>query len=164
IITYCGVVLMKAPPAPECGDALGEAQLQFQNGQLKSDLVSMIRSVQGAAPNARIVLTGYPYLLDPIPAGQTDPAAEFIYTATDLADRLNQTIAAAAQQADSDDDDGDDPRVQYVDVRDAFLGHGALSPVPWINLGSDSDGFHPNAAGYRAYFAALSGSGAYSLP
>ncbi|UUL77281.1 GDSL-type esterase/lipase family protein [Pseudarthrobacter sp. Fe7] len=162
IINLCGVVLANLPPAPQCGSALGRADAQLQSGQLESALVSMIQSVRAAAPNARIVLTGYPYLLDPIPAGLTDPAAQFIYTATDLADRLDQTIAAAAQQADAAA--AGDPKVQYVDVRAAFLGHGALSPDPWINLGTAPDGFHPNAAGYQAYFMALSQAGTYSIP
>lgn len=161
IINYCGVVLANLPPAPECGGALYQAEVQLQSGQLKSDLVAMIQSVRAAAPNAKIVLTGYPYLLDPIPAGLTDPAAQFIYIATDLANRLDQTIAAAAQEADAALTN--DPQVQYVDVRSAFLGHGALSPDPWINLGTAPDGFHPNAAGYQAYFTALSQAGTYAL-
>ena len=33
----------------------------------------MIQSVQAAAPNAKIVVTGYPYLYDPVAAGRTDP-------------------------------------------------------------------------------------------
>ena len=162
IINYCGVVLAQLPPASECGSALGRAEIQLQSGQLKSDLLAMIQSVRAAAPNAKIVVTGYPYLLDPIPAGMTDPAAQFIYTATDLANRLDETIDAAAKDADGAA--AGDPKVQYVDVRAAFLGHGALSPDPWINLGPAPDGFHPNAAGYQAYFAALSSSGVYSAP
>ncbi|WP_457946226.1 SGNH/GDSL hydrolase family protein [Pseudarthrobacter sp. alpha12b] len=162
IITYCGVVLANLPPAPACGGALVQAEEQLQSGQLKNDLVAMLQSVRTAAPNAKIVVTGYPYLLDPIPAGLTDPAAQFIYTATDLADRLDQTIAAAAQDADAAATG--DPKVQFVDVRAAFLGHGALSPAPWINLGGAPDGFHPNAAGYQAYFTALSQAGAYAVP
>lgn len=162
IINYCGVVLAQLPPDPKCGGALEQAEIQLQSGQLKSDLVTMIQSVRAAAPNAKIVVTGYPYLLDPIPAGMTDPAAQFIYTATNLADRLDDTIDAAAKEADAAA--AGDPKVQYVDVRTVFLGHGALSPQPWINLGTAPDGFHPNAAGYQAYFKALSGSGVYSVP
>jgi lysophospholipase L1-like esterase len=157
IINYCGIVLANLPPAQECAGAVAHAEAQLQSGQLESDLVAMIQSVQAAAPNAEIVVTGYPYLLDPIPAGLTDPAAQFIYQATDLADRLNRTIANAVAAVD-------DPQVQYVDVRAAFLGHGALSPEPWINLGTAPDGFHPNAAGYQAYFTALSQAGTFATP
>ena len=154
IITYCGVALAGVTPGAECDAATAYAAAQLESGQLYRDLVSMIESVQAAAPNARIVVTGYPYLLDPIPAGLTDPAALFIYQATELADDLNDAIAEAAGEAGA----------TYVDVRSAFLGHGALSPDPWINLGGagNPDSFHPNAEGYEAYYTALNAAGAYS--
>ena len=41
----------------------------------------MIKSVKAAAPNAKIVVTGYPYLYDPVAPGQTDPQSQFIYKA-----------------------------------------------------------------------------------
>ena len=153
IITYCGVALAGVTPGAECDAATAYAAAQLESGQLYRDLVSMIESVQAAAPNARIVVTGYPYLLDPIPAGLTDPAALFIYQATELADDLNDAIAEAAGEAGA----------TYVDVRSAFLGHGALSPDPWINLGGpgNPDSFHPNAEGYEAYYIALNAAGAY---
>jgi lysophospholipase L1-like esterase len=120
----------------------------------------MIQSVHAAAPNAKIVVTGYPYLFDAIPPGGTDPLSLFIYQATDLANNLNGTIAAAVAAV------GADPAidVDYVDVTAAFSGHGALSPDPWINLGSSNfaENFHPNAEGYEAYFAALSSAGVYN--
>ncbi|MFM9276111.1 SGNH/GDSL hydrolase family protein [Pseudarthrobacter sp. NKDBFgelt] len=154
IITYCGVALAGVTPGTECGAATADASAQLGSGQLYRDVVSMIESVQAAAPNARIVVTGYPYLLDPIPAGQTSAAALFIYQATQLADDLNGAIAAAAGSTGA----------TYVDVRSAFLGHGALSPDPWINLGGpgNPDSFHPNAEGYDAYYKALNAAGAYS--
>ena len=154
IITYCGVALAGVTPGAECDAATAYAAAQLESGQLYRDLVSMIESVQAAAPNARIVVTGYPYLLDPIPAGMTDPAALFIYQATELADALNGAIAAAAGSTGA----------TYVDVGSAFLGHGALSPDPWINLGGpgNPDSFHPNAEGYEAYYIALNAAGAYS--
>ncbi|WP_181037550.1 SGNH/GDSL hydrolase family protein [Arthrobacter sp. ZGTC412] len=161
IINYCGVALLGDTPGTACGTATAYATTQIQSGQLYSDLLSKIRSVQTAAPTAKIVVTGYPYLLDPIPAGRTDTAAVFIYQATQLSDLLNGTIAAAATAADKAT--SGDPKVQYVDVRAAFAGHGALSGDPWINLGTASDAFHPNARGYRAYFTALNQAGAYAV-
>jgi lysophospholipase L1-like esterase len=166
IITSCGVALAGATPGDACGTAINGAMAQILGGQLKSDLLSMIKSVRAAAPNAKIVVTGYPYLLDPIEAGRTDAPAVFIYQATQLSDLLNGTIWDAAAAAD--DAAKDDPKVQFVDVRPAFLGHGALSPTPWINLIPTApgkpvspDNFHPNAKGYEAYFRALSDAGAY---
>jgi lysophospholipase L1-like esterase len=41
-----------------------------------------------------------------------------------------------------------------VDVTAAFAGHGIGSPDPWINA-TGPDAFHPTAAGYTAYTAAI---------
>jgi lysophospholipase L1-like esterase len=117
----------------------------------------MIQSVKAAAPNAKIVVTGYPFLYDPVPLNPADPMSLFIYQATQLADGLNASIYTAA---------GTD--ATYVDVRAAFAGHGINSATndPWINLDmanlANPDNFHPNAEGYEAYFASLSAAGAYS--
>ena len=52
------------------------------SGQLAGDVISMIQSVKAAAPNARIVVTGYPYLYDPVTPNPADPMSLFIYQAT----------------------------------------------------------------------------------
>ena len=117
----------------------------------------MIQSVKAAAPNAKIVVTGYPYLYDPVPLDPADPMSVFIYQATQLADGLNASIYRAA---------GTD--ATYVDVTAAFAGHGINSKTnqPWINLDftnlGSPDNFHPNAEGYEAYFASLNGAKVYS--
>ena len=144
--------------AQACADAIVNAKALIGNGRgtLYSDVVAMIRSVQAAAPNAKIVVTGYPYLFEPLTSDPTDSLSMFIAQATQLANGLNGSIANAAL----------DTHVQYVDVTTAFAGHGALSTtgLPWINfnLGDPDSLLHPNAAGYEAYFAALSAAGAYS--
>ena len=43
------------------------------SGQLAGEVASMIQSVKAAAPNAKIVVTGYPYLYDPVPPDPADP-------------------------------------------------------------------------------------------
>ena len=118
----------------------------------------MIQGVQAAAPDAKIVVTGYPYLYDPVPLDSADPMSAFIAQATRLTDGLNGTIYSAAKATGA----------EYVDVRAAFAGHGIDSAEPWINLDladlGSADNFHPNAQGYGAYFASLSASGTYSTP
>lgn len=157
IVTKCGAAMYNDAAGPACVKASADAAAQIDSGQLAADVVAMIQSVQAAAPRAKIVVTGYPYLYDPIAPGHADRVSAFIYKATDLADGLNRTIADAA----------DTTKVNYVDVRGAFAGHGVLSKdKPWIsfdptNLDSP-DNFHPNAEGYAAYFATLREAGAYS--
>ncbi len=161
IVTNCGTAIFDSAFAAACADASATAKAKLLSGQLAGDVASMIQSVQAAAPNAKIVVTGYPYLFDPIPAGRTDSMSQFIYRATDLARGLNDSIAVAAAAIDPTA-----LRVNYVDVRTAFAGHGILSNDPWINgaVPDSPDGFHPNAKGYVAYFTALSSAGAYSAP
>ena len=160
---YCGAVAFgnsAAGPACDAATAYAAAQIGNGTGPLYSDVISMIQSVHAAAPNAKIVVTGYPYLFDPLTSPPTDPLSTFIYQATLLADGLNGSIAAAAGTAHTVG--GID--VEFVDVRSAFAGHGALSANgPWINLnfGDPTSLLHPNAQGYQAYFTALSSAGVY---
>jgi lysophospholipase L1-like esterase len=158
IITYCGAALTDPTAAPACEAATTAAAAMIESGQLTRDVITMIQSVKAAAPNARIVVTGYPYLYDPVTPNPADPLSLFIQQATLLADGLDASIAAAAGATEA----------QYVDVRTVFAGHGVNSVDPWINLDlanpASPDNFHPNVKGYEAYFAALSSSGAYSAP
>lgn len=161
IVTKCVTAMFDPAAAPACADASATAKAKLVSGQLAGDVVTMIQSVKAAAPNAKIVVTGYPYLYDPVPAGFTDPMSQFIHQATDLANGLDASIAQAAAAADPAG-----TRVQYVDVRTAFAGHGIISLDPWINgaIPGSPDSFHPNAKGYQAYYSALSSGGAYSAP
>jgi len=160
IVTNCGTAIFNSAFVAACADASATAKAKIVSGQLAGDVVSMIQSVKAAAPNARIVVTGYPYLFDPIPAGLTDPMSKFIYQATDLANGLNESIALAVGATDPAA-----TRVKFVDVRPAFTGHGIYSLDPWINgaIPDSPDSFHPNAQGYQAYYRALSAI-AYSAP
>jgi len=158
LVTYCGSLAFGEAINPvafaqACAAATAYAEAQL-SGPLQDDLVTMIKAVQKAAPKADIVVTGYPYLFDPIPEGLTDPPSLFIYQANDLAKRLNATIEAAAEETG----------VVYVDVTDEFAGHGINSATSWIVIGSMvlEENFHPNAKGYEAYFAALYSESVYN--
>ena len=155
IVTNCGAAISNPAFAGACADASATAMAKIGSGQLAGEVAAMIQSVQAAAPNAKIVVTGYPYLFDPIPADQADPMSQFIYRATALANGLNGSIALAAWET----------KVQFVEVWPAFVGHGINSNDPWINGATgNADGFHPNAEGYLAYYTALNADGAYSAP
>ncbi|HVL61770.1 MAG TPA: SGNH/GDSL hydrolase family protein [Microbacterium sp.] len=122
-------------------------------------LASLIGEIGERAPNATIVVTGYPHLLEPAP-----PLADFaalnafvgaVNGATDALNTAIQYAVAAAAGGGAD--------VQYVDVVAAFDGHGVqLAPVPsapWFGLDplNDPAGYlHPTYAGYTAYAAAIS--------
>jgi lysophospholipase L1-like esterase len=156
LAALCGAALMNPPAAPACLNAIAAARAEAAGHQFQVQLVAMIESVEVAAPNSRIVVTGYPYLFDPIPLDPANPASFLISQANLLVSDLNTAIDAAALETGA----------QYVKVTDEFAGHGINSPTgqPWITFGSTDaeENFHPNAAGYEAYFAALSAAGAYT--
>jgi lysophospholipase L1-like esterase len=112
---------------------------------LGSDLIGLYAKVADAAPRARIVVTGYPYLLQP-PAASDRIITETNAATAALNDTIKQAVAATRDAG---------VKIVYVDVTEKFRGHGIGSTVPFINP-AGPDVFHPNAAGYRAYADAIS--------
>jgi lysophospholipase L1-like esterase len=117
---------------------------------LGSDLADLYAEVAEAAPHARIVVTGYPHLFEPI-----NPLYAKINAAIDqLNTTIQQSVAAATRTTGAD--------IVYVDVAGKnaplprFAGHGIGSAVPFINELPSAEAFHPNADGYLAYEAAIS--------
>ena len=133
-------------------------------------LVRVISEVARRAPNAEILVTGYPRLLGSAPTPQGHRASDVLplFVAeedaawmTAQSDALDAAVAAGVERAQASG-----VRARYVDVTAAFDGH-ALSDrqAPWVNgvvlasLGSlvpDSSSFHLTAEGSAAYAAALS--------
>jgi lysophospholipase L1-like esterase len=148
-------VLTACTPGPSvaCDDAIKDALALLvvpPGGEsvLGGRLTALYAEVAEVAPRARVVVTGYPHLFEPV-----DPLFIRINAAID---QLNSTI----EQAVSDANDAD-INIHYVDVTDEFAGHGigALPPaVLFINPPSVGlpDAFHPTAAGYQAYADAIS--------
>lgn len=113
---------------------------------LPGNIVAMVQSIRLKAPNAHIVLTGYPRLFT-IDAKMPPEQKQLAATLNGMADQLNATIAGAASAAG----------VGYVSVTERFTGHGIGSNNPWIHYIQPSpldppqlalENFHPNDAGY----------------
>jgi lysophospholipase L1-like esterase len=132
------------PPEPvACQDAINFAVGQLAG--LGGNLSILYGLVADAAPNALIVVTGYPQLFEIVPG---DPTAALKDQINDAITALNTTIQQAVQAQP------DRVNIVYVDVTAEFAGHGIGSKKPFIN--SDGVGaYHPNAAGYRAYARAI---------
>jgi lysophospholipase L1-like esterase len=113
--------------------------------ELGSHLTGLYAEVAEVAPRARIVVTGYPHLFEPV-----NP----LFTAINAAiDQLNATIEQAVSAANDAD-----VNVHYVDVTEEFAGHGigALPPTELFIFPEGPDAFHPTPAGYQAYADAIS--------
>lgn len=134
---------------------------------LVEPLAMLIGAIAQRAPNATIVVTGYPHLLEPV---NLELCLEFlsievcqalsslvvaVNTATDA---LNAAIEGAVALAA-----GTGANVVYADVVDAFAGHGMqLVPEapsdPWFGTDpvNDPAGFlHPTFEGYTAYMQVI---------
>ena len=138
------------PSSAACFEAAGNVTTMLTDGSFAAELADLVFTIQAIAPDAKIVLTGYPHLFD--------PSHPFAAVANPLADLLNFTIAGVAAATGS----------QYVDVTAAFAGHGVGSTDPWINFNPDNlldpANFHPTGEGYRhGYFASLFSQGAFVL-
>ncbi|MDA2813503.1 SGNH/GDSL hydrolase family protein [Nocardiopsis sp. RSe5-2] len=126
-------------------------------------LEEIIAEVRDRAPDARLLLVGYPRLFPKEPSGM-------YYTLT-VEDQtwlngkvraFNDRLRTAAREADEKiAEEGDVGSVEFVDVYTALAGHEVSAEDAWLNgvvLQDLTDGiqvhrssFHPTAAGQRAF-------------
>jgi lysophospholipase L1-like esterase len=141
----------------QCQAAIGMANLLLpaecgDDSELGRRLTELYAEVAAAAPNALIVATGYPLLFELV---QGDPDLILKAQINDATTRLNCAIESAVDNAQDAD-----INIVYVDVTEAFAGHGIGSEEPFINppppLGTATEAFHPTASGYVAYAEAIS--------
>jgi len=115
-----------------------------------SSLVDLYNDVKTRAPNARVIVMGYPHLIDEGTAGcgAIAPSATKRKWLNIAADQAAEGIKSAAGKAG----------VTFVDVRGGFAGHEACSATPWINgvdLSHYSEIFHPNNTGHAGVYTYL---------
>ncbi|HEY0239182.1 MAG TPA: GDSL-type esterase/lipase family protein [Friedmanniella sp.] len=135
-------------------------------------LVRVLADIARRAPDAEILVTGYPRLLGDRPTAAGHHASDVLplFVAPDDAawlaaqsDALDAALDAAVERARASG-----VRARFVDVAAAFAGHGLSDRhAPWVNgvvlasatsLVPDSSSFHLTAAGSAAYAAAVSAS------
>jgi lysophospholipase L1-like esterase len=115
-------------------------------GILPGRLDALYTAIRGRAPNARIVVVGYPRIFNGrecnlgsrISSGEQ---AELNKTADLLATTIGARAAAHG--------------FGFVDVRAAFVGHAVCDSVEWINGLSNpvSESYHPNRSGQASGYA-----------
>jgi lysophospholipase L1-like esterase len=130
-----------------CTDALVSGSREVL-ARTRARLVRVLEAVARRAPDALVVLVGYPRLVAPqqpcpdipVPTGLLDDVAG-------VESRLNRTLRSAADSAGA----------AYVDMYEASRGHEICSPDPWVN-GRRTDeqralAYHPFAVGQTAVAA-----------
>lgn len=105
----------------------------------------VLRAVRDQAPEATVVLVGYPRILDGRGCPDRLPVPERDVTAlTDLLDGLRDVMADAA----------DDAGAEFLDLHRASDGHDVCSDQPWVNGAQGQPmramALHPLAAGQQA--------------
>jgi lysophospholipase L1-like esterase len=144
------------PPTPtECQTKIDRALALLAvppggESVLGGRLTDLYAEVADAAPNALIVVTGYPLLFELV---QGDPAFDLKAQINSATAALNFTIKTAVKSAQNSG-----VNIVYVDVTAAFVHHGiGGSKEPFINSPEAGiNAFHPTPAGYVAYAAAIS--------
>jgi lysophospholipase L1-like esterase len=139
---WAGVVQKCAYPYPWTCTAEIAAAEKFVREQLPAKLHAVYDAVESAAPNADVIVLGYPRLFN----GEQCNAITRISPAeqaalNDAADLLGDTIGTVAGSHG----------FAYVDVRDAFQGHAVCDDAEWVNGLSYpiAESYHPNTAGQR---------------
>ena len=120
----CLLFAQSDPDGAPCKKANGRKVPRLLE-QIEDRVVDALGAIGNRAPDARIILVGYPLLMPdsggcpdrfPIARGDVGFVRESFVG-------INETLEAAAREAD----------VEYVDVAAASVGHDICSDDPWIN-------------------------------
>lgn len=146
---FASVLTTCAQPswASNCNGAIDTAQSTINN-TLPGRLATLYSSIRAKAPNARVIVVGYPRIFNGEDCNAFtwfSPTEESRLNAT--ADLLNSRTATAASNAG----------FTFVNPTAKFVGHAVCDDVEWLNgLSSPvSESYHPNVAGHRDGYAVL---------
>ena len=148
LFSGCTAMMPGDPDGHPCQDAapVGGSDPEATAHAIGERLVATLESIQKKAPDARVLLVGYPQL---VPATGTCPelplaAGDYPYVRS-MMELLDDELRAAAGSAG----------VTYVDVLDASAGHDICAgDEAWVNGGTTvpgvAAGYHPLERGQRA--------------
>jgi lysophospholipase L1-like esterase len=127
-------------PTSSCLNAVAAAEA-FITSQLPARLEATLRTIAADAPNAKVVVIGYPDLYDLSKSGSCIGLSTSDRTALNQgADDLDAALQAAAQANDD----------TFADVRGRFDGHELCDSDSWlhaVDIFAVSTSYHPTAAG-----------------
>jgi hypothetical protein len=130
-----------------CVDRVRQAE-GVVNGPLGGNLAKVFAAVKAKAPNAKLVVLGYPHVVEP--SGPCSLSAAKRQALNEGADQLAAVTQAQAAKAGA----------RFADARPTFAGHGYCAADAWINgvnLLDVSGSFHPNGYGQRLGYLPLLG-------
>lgn len=146
---FSGVLTECAKPgwASNCDGRINTAQT-YINNTLPGALATLYASIRSKAPNAKVVVVGYPRVFN----GEDCNAATFFSPAEETrlnqtADLLNGKLAAAASAKG----------FAFANPTSRFVGHAVCDSPEWLNGLSNpiSDSYHPNKTGHASGYLPL---------
>lgn len=144
---FSNVIERCALPFYNCTGDINNAET-FIRDQLPAKLDSVYTAIHQKAPNAKVLVIGYPHLFNGVECNAfARLSSQEQHQLNGGADLLDSTIAAAAGRH----------AFTFVDVRQAFTGHAVCDNVEWLNGLSDplSESYHPNRLGHANGFTPL---------
>lgn len=129
-----------------CSEAIDEAR-DFAQATLPGRLDATYAAIRDRAPNAQLIVLGYPRLFETGWCGLFGMSSTKRQQLNEAADLLNSITAGRAAAAGA----------TFADPRSYFAGHGVCGDEPWINdVTGIIEAYHPNDEGYRdGYLPAL---------
>ena len=146
---FSGVLTECAKPgwASNCDGRINTAQT-YINNTLPGALATLYASIRSKAPNAKVVVVGYPRVFN----GEDCNAATFFSPAEETrlnqtADLLNGKLSAAASAKG----------FAFANPTSRFVGHAVCDSPEWLNGLSNpiSDSYHPNKTGHASGYLPL---------
>ena len=148
---FTSVITTCAQPAwlSDCNGAVSKAQSYIKN-TLPGSLSTLYSSIRAKAPNAQVVVVGYPRLFNGEDCNALtwfSPSDESLLNAT--ADLLDSKLAAAAAARG----------FAFANPTSAFIGHAVCGNPEWLNGLSNpiSESYHPNRTGHASGYTPLVG-------
>jgi hypothetical protein len=143
LVGRCPALRSSDPDGNPCEEAMsqdGEDALLSAIDRTQAKVTTLLGQVHRKAPRARVLVVGYPQIVDPADACDELPLAKGDYAyALEVNRALTEMLRRAARATDS----------TYVDVWSASRGHDICSDDPWINGSVDDEQaaarYHPFA-------------------
>jgi lysophospholipase L1-like esterase len=146
---FASVLTTCAQPSwlSNCTGAVDRAQ-DYIKYTLPGSLATLYASIRAKAPNAKVVVVGYPRIFNGTDCNLlTWFSGSEMTRLNETADRLDTTIATAAASAG----------FGFVNPVSAFVGHAVCDRTEWINgLSSPiTESYHPNRSGQASGYTPL---------
>lgn len=151
LVSTCLQVRDRDPDGAPCRETIG-GDLDEQTARIGARITRALGRVQDRAPEARVVLVGYPRIAPT--DGRSCPrllpfATGDVAFGDHAVRRLNRAMAQAAERAEA----------EFVDLYAASRGHDVCSDEPWVNGVGIRQGaaaaFHPYLRGMRGAAGAV---------